>query len=81
MAKETVLLTKEQFTSLLDALDYKVNEKGVIIDLNNKEVICPFTAEPVKLDMLSIMPGSIVLMNTTPVTLSEYFYNYPEDDR
>lgn len=77
--KEVISLSKEDLKLVLDILEYEIDKDGVVIDKNNKNVICPFTAEPVNLDSLSIMPGSLILMNTSPVTLSEYFYRYTDD--
>lgn len=79
MKKEIVVLPLEEKKVLLDILGYKISEEGTILKANNEEVICPFTKKAVKIETASLMPGSLIIMNTTPVTLSEYFYQYPDD--
>lgn len=79
MEKEIISLNEEEMKLLLEALDYKISEDGVVLDKNEKEVKCPFSGEAVDIKKISIMPGSLVLMNTSPLTLSEYFYQYPDD--
>ena len=79
MEKEIIYLSKDEFNILLDVLNFRIDEQGRILDQNGEKVICPFTQKQVELDTLSIMPGSLILMNTSPLTLSEYFYQYPDD--
>ena len=79
MSKEVVILSKEDKKILLEMLGYNVDKEGFVISLNNERMICPFTNGPVSLEDASIMPGSLIIMNTTPVTLSEYFYQYPDE--
>lgn len=79
MDKEIVSLSKDEFKILLEVLNYNVDDLGGIIDDKGQKVICPFTKWQVKLDKISIMPGSLIFMNTSPLTLSEYFYQYPDD--
>ena len=76
---EIIKLSKEEFIVVLEALGYFVNKNGIIIDKNGKEQICEFTEEEVNINKISIMPGSIKIMNTTPVSISEYLYRYPND--
>jgi len=79
MNKEVLSLSEKDLKLLLEILGYKISENKNILDSEGNEVVCPFTKDKIQLDNLSIMPGSIVLMNTTPVTLSEYFYQYPDE--
>lgn len=79
MSKEIIILSNEEKKLLLEVLGYKVTEEGIILNANNEEVICPFTKKVVRLETASLMPGSLIIMNTTPLTLSEYFYQYPDD--
>lgn len=79
MKKEIVVLPLEEKKVLLEILGYKISEEGTILKANNEKVICPFTKKAVKIETASLMPGSLIIMNTTPVTLSEYFYQYPDD--
>ncbi|MBI2523008.1 hypothetical protein HYW19_01335 [Candidatus Woesearchaeota archaeon] len=79
MDKETIILSKEDKKILLETLGYTVDKEGFVLSANKDREICPFTNNPIKLEDASIMPGSLIIMNTTPVTLSEYFYQYPDD--
>ncbi|MBU0471716.1 MAG: hypothetical protein KKF65_03765 [Nanoarchaeota archaeon] len=79
MDKETIILSKEDKKILLETLGYAIDEGGFILSADKDRAICPFTNSPIKLEDASIMPGSLIVMNTTPVTLSEYFYQYPDD--
>lgn len=77
--KEIVYLNQEEMELILEALDYKIDKDNGVIGPDNKKVICPFTEEPTTITKISVMPGSLILMNTSPLTLSEYFYQYPND--
>lgn len=69
----------EQKTALMDILGYYVDEKGIIFDKKTKmQHICPITAESVSIDNASILPGSTIIINTTELSLSEYFTDFFE---
>ena len=69
----------EQKTALMDILGYYVDENGIIFDKEtNNQHICPITDEPVLIDNASILPGSTIIINTTELSLSEYFTDYFE---
>jgi len=70
-------LTETAKKVLLDILGYSVNKEGVIIEKETgKTHICKYTGEPVRFLDAAIMPGSTVIFNASPVTLSEYFEEY-----
>ena len=70
----------EEKTALMDILGYYVDEKGIIFDKKTKiEHICPITKEIVSIDNASILPGSTIIINTTELSLSEYFTDFFED--
>jgi len=73
-------LTIEQKKVLLNALGYKVEEDGLILDENGKPHECPYTKKNVFLENASIMPGSVIVMNTSSITLSEYMSDYVDDE-
>lgn len=79
MDKEVIILPKDDKKILLEILGYTIDEEGFILSTDKDRAICPFTNTHIKLETASIMPGSLIIMNTTPVTLSEYFYQYPDD--
>jgi hypothetical protein len=69
----------EQKTALMDILGYYVDEKGIIFDKKTKmQHICPITEESVSIDNASILPGSTIIINTTELSLSEYFTDFFE---
>ncbi len=69
----------EQKTALMDILGYYVDEKGIIFDKKtNMQHICPITDESVSIDNASILPGSTIIINTTELSLSEYFTDFFE---
>lgn len=76
---EFLNLGLEEKNLLLDILGYHVDENGLIYDKEtHEEHICPITNEVVFIENASILPGSTVVMNTTKVSLSEYFSKYLE---
>ncbi|HJH29906.1 MAG TPA: hypothetical protein C5S51_09490 [Methanosarcinaceae archaeon] len=69
----------EQKTALMDILGYYVDENGIIFDKEtNIQHICPITEETVSIDNASILPGSTIIINTTELSLSEYFKEFFE---
>ncbi len=64
---------------LLDILDYEVDEDGFIVDKKTKRpYICPVSNTKVPISSSSILPGSTIVLNTSALTLSEYFTRYLE---
>lgn len=75
-----IKLSDEEKRVLLDFLGYSVNEEGIVVSKeNNRPHICPYTGEPVRFDIVSVMPGSTVVFNTSILTLAEYFSEHVED--
>jgi hypothetical protein len=67
----------EQKIALVDILGYKVDENGLILDKETeKESKCPITSEPVFIENASILPGSTIIINTSELSLSEYFTQF-----
>jgi|GEM_PF-1386060 hypothetical protein len=74
-----VRLNVEEKHALLDILGYEVSEDGIILDKKTKkEYICPITNEVVFIENASILPGSTVVINTSELSLAEYFTKYIE---
>lgn len=64
---------------LLDALGYEIGEAGIIINKDTrKEHICPITGRVVFIENASVLPGSTVVINTTELSLAEYFTEFIE---
>jgi len=66
-------LGKEEKELLLKAYKYEVNSEGVIVDSLLKEpVISQDTQRPIKLESASLLPGSMRIIDTTPLTISKF---------
>ncbi len=66
---------------LLDILNFDVDENGIIIERGTGSPhICPITREKVRFNDASILPGSTVLINTSAISLSEYFSRFLDQD-
>lgn len=73
-------LNEEERKLFLDILEYQVDQEGFIVDKKtNKHYICPLSKSKVPLSSSSILPGSTIILNTSALTLSEYFSRYIED--
>lgn len=69
----------EEKKILLDILGYEVGEAGIILDKNTKKKhICPITESVVFIENASVLPGSTVVINTTELSLAEYFTMFVE---
>ena len=65
---------------LLDCLGYSVKEDGYIINEKTGDYHnCPITHERVLFNEASILPGSALIIKTTPLTISEYLSEYIEE--
>ncbi|MCZ7357483.1 MAG: hypothetical protein O8C66_07885 [Candidatus Methanoperedens sp.] len=69
----------EEKRILLDILGYEVGEAGILLDKNTKkEHICPITDSVVFIENASVLPGSSVVINTSELSLAEYFTKFVE---
>ncbi len=69
----------EEKKVLLDIFGYEVDEDGLILDKETKEEHkCPITGEVVFIENASVLPGSTVVINTSELSLSEYFTKFVE---
>ena len=76
-----VELTNEEKKLLLDILDFEINKEGIIFEKGTgKPYICPITEERVHFKNASILPGSTVIINTSALTLAEYFSKFLEKE-
>lgn len=74
-------LTNEEKIILFRSLGYEVDTEGYIIKEETKERITDrYTTLPIKLENASILPGSTIILDTNPFSLSEYFEEFREDD-
>lgn len=73
-------LDEEEKKTLLDILDYDVDKDGFVVDRKTgKHHICPLSNSLVPISSSSILPGSTIIINTSVLTLSEYFSRYLEE--
>ncbi|VVB87337.1 Uncharacterised protein [uncultured archaeon] len=69
----------EEKKILLDILGYEIGEGGIILDKHTKkEHICPITESVVFIENASVLPGSTVVINTSELSLAEYFTKFVE---
>ncbi len=69
----------EEKRILLDILGYEVGETGIILNKETKEEhICPITETVVFIENASVLPGSTVVINTSELSLAEYFTRFVE---
>ena len=76
--KKFISLNDEQKLVLLKSLDYDVDNKGYIVDKNNKKIVCVYSNQHVLFKNASILPGSTIIVNTSLITISEYISEYLE---
>jgi hypothetical protein len=73
-------MNNEERKLLLDILDYKIDEEGFVVDNRTKQHhICPMSNMKVRINDSSILPGSTIIINTSALTLSEYFSRYLDE--
>lgn len=73
-------INDEEREVLLDILDYEVDGEGYIVDKRTKKHhICPLSNTKIPISSSSILPGSTIIINTSVLTLSEYFSRYIEE--
>jgi hypothetical protein len=72
-------INSEEKIRLLEVLGYGIDDDGYILDINTGEPYTdPMNNEEVHIENASVLPGSTVIINTTPLSLSEYFTVYVE---
>lgn len=66
---------------LLSAYDYGVDEDGDIVDLLLKEkIISKRTKAPFNLKNVALLPGSLKIMDSDPLTISRYLREQIENE-
>ena len=76
--KKFLQISNNKKKILLKALGYEVNEKGFVTDEEGAVVRCKYSHRGVHIKEASILPGSTIVINTTPVTLAAYIEEYLE---
>ncbi|MBI5797391.1 hypothetical protein HZA98_00620 [Candidatus Woesearchaeota archaeon] len=78
---ELVELDLKDRKKALELLGYSISTDGFVLDENFKEVICKYTKEKVHIKYAAILPGSLLIINATPLSMANYFLDYPEDEQ
>lgn len=69
-----VQLNNEDRIKALDKLGFELNSEGFVIKKSTKkEVMCKYSGEKVHINTAAILPGSLLIINATPLTMAEYF--------
>jgi len=55
-------------------IGFSVDSEGYVISKSSKkEVKCKYSGEKVHINTAAILPGSLLIINATPLTMAEYF--------
>ena len=58
---------------LLSAFNYEVDKEGNIIDsLFKEKLVCEETKEPLTIHNAALLPGSLKVVSSDPLTISKY---------
>lgn len=70
-------LNAESRILLLRELGYDSDGEW-IYDADGRKVFDRYTEEPVRLDRMAILPGSTIILDDNPVSISNYFEEFGE---
>ena len=65
---------------ILEKLGYKIDSEGYLIERNKKRVICRYSDKHIHISHAAILPGSAIVINANPITLSQYFVEYGNNE-
>ena len=72
-------LDNNQKHVLLKALGFNVDRDGFI--RKNQEIVkCKYTDEAVKFEEVAILPGSTIIIKSSPIAISQYIDEYLENE-
>jgi len=63
--------------AILKELGYE-SDGTFILNTGGKKVVDPYILEPVKLDNMLILPGSEVILDNNPISVTSYFEEHGE---
>lgn len=69
-------LDDDQRVDLMNQLGYSIDSKGFLIDEQKNFLLCKYSKEPVHIDKAGVLPGSILIINVTPLTMAQYYMEY-----
>lgn len=70
-------LPKDVKLAILRELGYD-SDGTFILDKVGKKVVDPYIQEPVKIDSMLILPGSEVILDNNPLSVTSYFEEHGE---
>ncbi len=76
---ELIELNVSERVKALERLGYLLNNEGYVLGKDNKEITCDYTKEKVHIKTAAILPGSLLIINATPLSMARYFIEHPED--
>ncbi len=68
-------MPKEAKLSILMELGYS-SDGTFVLENNGKKKIDPYINEPIKIDNMLILPGSTVILDNNPISVTGYFEDY-----
>lgn len=68
-------MSKHLKTVLLKELGYDSDEVFVL-DKNGEKCLDKYTGEPLKIDNMAILPGSAIILDNNPLSISSFFEEY-----
>lgn len=67
-------MPKEMKITLLKELDY--DSDGIFVTRNGLKYLDRYTEEPIKLDNMLIFPGSTIILDNNPLSISSYLEEF-----
>jgi len=74
-----ISLTDDEKKILLYSLGFSIGREGFIYN-NNQRVHCYYTKEPVRFHEASVLPGSTIIVKTSPINISKYIDEFLENE-
>ncbi|MBD3319271.1 hypothetical protein GF342_05175 [Candidatus Woesearchaeota archaeon] len=73
-------LKEPQKRVLLKALGYELDEEDYVVNAETgKRLLCKYTNRKISLQDASVLPGSTIVIGSSPYALAKYVEEYLED--
>lgn len=69
-------LSKEEKKLLLQALNYD-SDDTFVLDKDRKPILDPYIQKPVTLNNMVIFPGSTIILDNNPLSITAYLEDHP----
>lgn len=81
MELKLIQLNNHRRKEVLEKLGYSVNQDGFVSNpRTKKEVVCKYTKQKVHINTAAILPGSVEVINATPLSMAQYFIEHEPRD-